>query len=402
MKQTKEMLRSSFAIGAGAFQGLTVEGGYADYEHSEIDPATGQALSTFKDNEWDARAEGLFGKVGPFSGSALGIQLQSRNFSALGEGNDYLEPTTTDTTAVFVFAEAPFSDSLRLQTGARVEHVKVEGTPATDVLTSRTFTPISASVGLVLDAAKAVRLGLTLSSAARAPGQTELFARGPHDGPATFETGDPTLDEERASSLEGTIRVHLDKVRLEGSVWGAKFNHYIFGELTGRTCDDDGNCVVGDANELKELIYTQVDARFYGAEARSTFSLYEASRGKLQAELIADYVRAKVDNGGNVPRIPPYHIGGGLHWDGGSIDGGFMVRYSGRQNDIAAAETPTAGFVSVDAHFGWRPLRAYPDFELALVGRNLTDTVQRNAVALNKDEVILPGRDVRLVVRATF
>ena len=41
-----------------------------------------------------------------------------------------------------------------------------------------------------------------------------------------------------------------------------------------------------------------------------------------------------------------------------------------------------------------------PAFELALVGHNLTDSVQRNAVALNKDEVILPGRDIRLVLRA--
>ena len=37
-----------------------------------------------------------------------------------------------------------------------------------------------------------------------------------------------------------------------------------------------------------------------------------------------------------------------------------------------------------------------------MVGRNLTDSVQRNAVALNKDDVILPGRDIRVVVRATF
>jgi len=37
-----------------------------------------------------------------------------------------------------------------------------------------------------------------------------------------------------------------------------------------------------------------------------------------------------------------------------------------------------------------------------MVGRNLTDSVQRNAVALNKDDVILPGRDIRVVVRAKF
>jgi hypothetical protein len=57
------------------------------------------------------------------------------------------------------------------------------------------------------------------------------------------------------------------------------------------------------------------------------------------------------------PRAPPDHFDVGLHWDGTSIDGGIMVRYSARQT---------------------------------------------HAVALNKDDVILPGRNVRLVVQSTF
>jgi iron complex outermembrane receptor protein len=403
MKQTKEMLRSSFAIGAGALQTLTVDGGYADYEHSERDPTTGEALSTFKDNEWDSRAEGLFGAVGPFSSAAFGVQAQQRNFSALGEGADYLQPTTTRSEAVFGFAEAPLPRGIRLQVGARVEDVHVDGTPASDVPTSRTFTPISGSVGVVFDATPTVRLGATLTSAARAPAQTELYARGPHDGPATFETGDASLDLERANSLEGSVRVRTDKVHFDGSVWGAKFDNYIFGALTGRTCNDEGVCVAGDSEELKELNYTQLGAKFWGAEAKAGYDIADVSSGKLHADVLADYVRAKLDSGaGNVPRIPPYHVGAGLSWASASFDAGFLVKYTGRQTETATAETDTAGFTSIDAQLGWRPLPANHDVELVLIGRNLTDSTQRNAIALNKDEVILPGRDVRLVVRAAF
>ncbi len=404
MKQTKQLLRSSFAGGGDTLQHVTLEGGHADYEHSEKDPATGEALSTFKDNEWDTRVESVFGATGPFSGSALGVQLQNRDFSALGEGADYLQPTTTSSRAVFAFAEVPLaSKKVRLQTGARVERVEVDGTPATEVPTSRTFTPVSGSLGVLFDVSEATKLGVTLTSAARAPAQTELFARGPHDGPATFETGDPTLDAERANSLEGTWRFNSDRVSVEASLWAAKFNNYIFGALTGRTCDDAGNCVADDSLDLKELNYTQVDSTFRGAEGKASFLLGDTSNGKLRLDLIADTVRATIDHGGgNVPRIPPYHVGVGLHWDGTSLDGGVMVRYSARQTDVGTAETETASFTSVDAHFGWRPMRKHPDFELAVVGRNLTDTVQRNAVALNKDEVILPGRDVRVVARVDF
>lgn len=401
MKQTKGLLRSSFALNAGALQTLTVDGGYADYQHSEREP-DGTADSTFIDHEWDTRAEMLFGAIGPFSRSALGTQIQKRDFSALGEGADYLLPTTTRSYAAFAFSEAPLGDALRLQLGARVERAQIDGTPASDVSTSRNFTPVSGSLGLVFDAARAVRLGLSLSSTARAPAQTELFAHGPHDGPETFETGDPTLDIERANSLEATIRVRLDNIRFDGSVWAAKFDNYIYGELSGRTCDDDGNCVAGDSEELKELNYMQLDATFRGAEAKATIGLYEGGAGKLEAELLADYVRATLDSGGNVPRIPPYHVGGGLNWTRDNVDAGFLLKYAGAQHDIAQAESDTRGFVSLDAQAGWRPLASVPGFEIALVGHNLTDATQRNAVALNKDEVILPGRDVRLIVRTTF
>jgi iron complex outermembrane recepter protein len=311
-----------------------------------------------------------------------------------------MQPASTRSDAVFAFAEAPLTDHVRLQTGARVEHVEMQGTPASDVPTSRNFDPTSASLGFVFDTSEKTRLGLTLSSAARAPAQTELFARGPHDGPGTYETGDPTLDVERANSLEGTLRVNADKVSFEFALWEARFDNYIFGALTGQTCDEDGNCAPGDAEELKELNYTQVDATFKGAEAQASWSLYQASSGMLQLDLLADTVRATIDSGGNVPRIPPYHVGLGLHWTG-KLDGGFMWRYSAQQTRIGFAETQTPSFVSLDAHLGWRPSSAR-GLELALVGHNLTDTVQRNAVALNKDEVVLPGRDIRLLVRAMF
>jgi iron complex outermembrane recepter protein len=403
MKQTKQMLRAGFGGGGDTLKRVTLDAGSADYEHSEKDPATGEALATFKDSEWDTRVESTFNAAGPFAGIAVGAQFQNRDFSALGDAQSYLQPTTTKTQALFAFAEVPLGDKVRLQTGVRVEDVDVTGTPASDVLTKRSFTPVSGSLGALFTVNEHAKVGLTLTSAARAPAQTELFARGPHDGPATFETGDPTLDAERANSLEATLRLNHEHVGFEGALWQAHFDHYIYGALTGRTCDDAGVCVDDDSEELKELNYTQAGAAFTGAEGKASFPLGSGSNGGLTLDLLADYVRATLDHGaGNVPRIPPYHVGMGLHWQASAFDAGFVVRYAGEQDQLAAAETPTDAFTSLDAHFGWRPMAAHSGFELAVVGHNLTDTVQRNAVALNKDEVILPGRDIRVVARFTF
>jgi len=401
MEQTKLLMRSAWALRAGPFEQLTVDGGWADYEHSERDEV--ETHATFRDEEWDVRAEAVSGAAWFFSESALGAQTQRRDFSALGEGAGYLAPTRTDNRALFAFAESRPGERLRLQYGARVEDVDVAGTPADDVPVSRSFTPVSASLGLVFESAEHLRFGVSLSTAARAPAQTELFARGAHEATATWETGDASLEQERANSAELSLRWRGGRVHADGSVWLSDFSNYIYGELTGRTCSEEGECEEGDGGELAELRYLQRGARFHGAEGHAEIELLRHSRGDLHLNLSGDWVRAKLDGGaGNVPRIPPYRIGGGLAWMSERIDASVFLRYSGKQDRTGAGETPTAGFTNLDAQFAWRPILSRPAVELALVGRNLTNSTQRNAVALNKDEVILPGRDLRLVLRATF
>ena len=400
MRQTKGLFRSSFALG-GFAKTLTVDGGYGDYQHDERDPG-GASLATFKDREWDTRAEILFDAFGPFSAAALGGQVQHRLFSALGEAQTYLLPTESMSGAGFAFLEAPFTDAVRLQIGGRVEHVTLDGTPGRGLATSRSLTPVSASAGLAITATQDVQLGLTVSSAARAPSITELFARGPHDGPATFETGDPALGIERSNSVEATLHASAGSAHVEAALWGAKFKNYIYGSLTGRTCDDDGVCVADDSGELRELFYRQRNATFWGAEAKATVNVFDIPEGVFGVTGLADYVSATLDNAGNVPRIPPYHVGGGVFWNGNAVDASITAKYAGAQNKVALGETPTAGFVNFDAEIAWRPWASHPKVEIAVVGHNLTDAEQRNAVSLNKDEVQLPGRDLRVVLRAGF
>lgn len=403
MKQTKGMLRSSLAIGSGVFQTLSVDGGYADYEHLEREP-DGMPLSTFRDREWDVRGEGVFGAVGPLSGAALGVQFQHKDFSALGKGADYLLPTVTRSAAAFAFAEFPLGASAHLEGGARVEQVAIRGTPVSGGLLQRSYTPVSGSLGLAVNPGGAVGFGLMLTSAARAPAQTELFARGPHDGRGAYETGDPGLAVERANSLEGTLRLRFSALRIDTSLWLAQFNNYIYGQLTGRTCDAAGSCIRGDGRELRELDYTQRNATFRGIESKLTSPLLDDGQGgQLDAELFVDYVRATLDGGaGNVPRMPPWHVGAGLHWSREQAYMGLSAKHSGSQKQVSFAETSTAGFTSVDAYVGWRSTGPGARWDVSLVGHNLTNAEQRNAVAINKDVVVLPGMDARLMVRVTL
>jgi iron complex outermembrane receptor protein len=404
MRQNKGEFGSEFRFKDRTLQTVTADAGYADYTHSEIDPQTGEALSTFNNHEWDGRIEATFGALGRLTGSALGLQAEDRRFSALGEGANYLLPTHTQSLAGFAFAEAPVG-KLQFQGAVRVEGVSIDGTPASGVETSRSFTPASVSVGFSYPVSEGLRLGLNFASAARAPAQTELFAKGPHDGPGTFETGDPTLGLERANSVEATFRWHSAKTgRIEGSLWAARFQDYIYGALTGRTCDDDGVCAVGGPGALKELNYTQTGADFWGAEIKGDYPLVNAKDGQLSLTVLGDYVRAKLTGGGgDVPRIQPGRFGGGLAWTSEFLDASFQVLAVGAQRHVGVADLPTDGYTSVEAEIGFRPAGEGPRKpEILIVGHNLANETIRNATALNKDEVVMPGRDVRVVVRTRF
>lgn len=402
MRQTKVTSRDVFAVNAGPLKSINLDASYADYTHDEKEP-DGTIDTTFRNKEFDGHLEFLLNPLGPIRNSALGFEVQNRKFSAIGDDGSYLFPTTTQSEAAYLFTELPVTDILHLQASGRVEHVRTEGTPASNLYTVRDYTPVSGAIGALLDVGSHVKLGLTGSSTGRAPAITELFARGGHDGPNTFETGDPNLKIERANSIEATVRVNLDRFHFDGSAYSTWFNNYIYGDLTGRTCDDDGTCAVGGDGDLKELNYRQQGAHFRGLEGKASYDLFHQKDATLQLTALADYTRATLDNGGNVPRIPPYRLGGGVNWLSPIWDASVQFIHAGEQDKFGAFDTATPGYNNLNAQIAWRPFKSQPGIEFAIIGQNLTDEVQRNAASLNKDLVVQPGRNVRFMVKvATF
>jgi iron complex outermembrane receptor protein len=402
MAQTKLMSRNSIALGKGLLKTLTLDGSYADYQHSERD-SQGVAVATFKNREVNLRGEMLLNAIGAIRNTALGVEYQHRNFSALGEASDYLSPATSQNLAAYVFSEMELTPKLHLEGSARVEQVRVTGTPLSGDFTRRSYTPASGALGLLYTLADGVKLGTTISTTGRAPALTELFARGGHDGPMTYETGSADLKVERAKAIEASLRVHRGPFRFEGSLYSTWFNNYIYGALSGRTCDDAGTCTSDPDGELRELFYTQGGAHFRGAEAEASYDVLRVDAGTLRVKLMGDLTRATLDGGGNVPRIPPYRFGGGLNWAGKQAQAGFTLTHYGRQNDFGAYDTATPSYNALNAQVSWQPLRSMPGLELSVIGQNLTNDVQHMATAFNKDTVVMPGRSVRLTLRmATF
>jgi iron complex outermembrane recepter protein len=118
-----------------------------------------------------------------------------------------------------------------------------------------------------------------------------------------------------------------------------------------------------------------------------------------------DVVRATFTDGTNVPRIPPVRVGGGLYWRNDAWFARVRLLHAFAQNDIApVAETPTPGYddLRAEVSYTWKPTKPRADqlSEMTFgVGTNLLNQDIRNSVSYTKDQVLLPGTNVRLFAR---
>jgi iron complex outermembrane receptor protein len=267
----------------------------------------------------------------------------------------------------------------------------------------RKFTPASFALGAVFKPMQDTSLFVNVSQVARAPDPVELFAQGPHDTSKTFEFGDPNIGLEKEFSAEGGIKYqNLDGSTASFSIYRSRYTGFIDGFLTGNTRDADGTLHFDDTGEFKELLYLQNDAVFWGFEAQAHWHVFDLGMGRIGIDAQADYVRATLDNLGNVPRIPPLRYGGGLFYESTTMELRAKVLRVDKQNKIEAHETPTDGYTTVDASAVFHVYRGDEgDVDIALIGANLTDSVQRNHISFVKDFWLQPGRTFKLVVHYT-
>lgn len=378
---------------------ITAQGGYTDYFHNEIEDSNG-IVAHFANKEWENRIEILHDPFGPITTGALGFQYDNRDFAVTGPESDYLHPTKTNSFAAYLFEDFALTDRLSLQGAARIEWTSVKGDTDALGFFDRSFTPVSFAGGLVFKPMQDTSLFVNISHVERAPNPVELFAQGPHDTSKTFEFGDPHLGLEKASSLEGGVKYqNVDGSTASFSIYRTTYDGFIDGFLTGNTRDSDGTLHLDDSGEFKELLYLQNNATFWGLEAQAHWHVANIGSGRVGINAQADYVRATLKNLGNVPRIPPLRYGGGLFYENSDLEVRADVLRVDKQDKLEAHETLTEGYTDLSASVVFHAYRGPEgDVDLAVIGSNLTDQVERNHISFVKDFWLQPGRTFRLVL----
>ena len=419
LKQDKLMSRGEWRVGSYGVETIRFWLGSSWYEHNELTSEGGPAEigSRFVNRQTEGRLEIQHVPVSTMLGelrSAVGVHFGSKKTTALSfEGDGLLDPARTGTVAAFVFEELQVTKRLRLQAAVRIEQTTVDGI-GLDVMTpvafERTFLPFSASAGILYELPAGVVARLTAQYVERAPADAELLSKGVHEATGTFEVGNPFLDKEAARTVELGFRKAKGPFRFDAAAYYTVFDGFIFKGLTGLKCDATlASC--GGGSELDQVLYRQRNATFYGLELMAEHDIGRMGKGVWGIDGRYDFVHASFDDaeGGNVPRIPPHRAGAGLYYRDLQWLARLGFLHAFDQSRIGVNETPTKGYTLVGADLAYTfkldgqgsglgselgPL--VPEMTIGVKGENLLDDDVRNHVSFRKDEVLQPGRTIRV------
>lgn len=420
LKQTKLTSKSEFRPDGYAIEAIRTWFGATDYKHAEIADEGGfyGEQQYFLSNQKEGRAEIQFRPLDlRFAAltTALGLQMSREKLDAPGIEGGLFDPNTTRSIAGYMFNELRFNDTQRMQLAGRVERYVVKGAvpdlfvdDSVNIWREREFVPKNGAIGFLQDLPGDLVASVTAQHVERAPRAPELLSRGVHEATGTFDIGNPNLATEIANSVEAGLRRAKGPLRFEATAFYTRFKGFIFRNLTGLRCDEDfASCANDPDLELAQAVYSQRDATFRGAELQAQLDVAPVGAGVWGIDGQYDIVRATFTDGSNVPRIPPQRLGGGVYYRDGQWFARVGLLHAFPQTDIAAYETQTGGYDLVKAELSYSAkLPGDPtgltQVKFGIVGDNLLNDDVRFAQSFKKDEVLQPGRAVKLFATVKF
>ncbi len=450
LEQTKYQLLGEYNFTNDFLQSVHFRAGYTDYEHAEVEG--GLVGTTFSNETEELRVE-LLHK--PMAGWRGGISLHYKGSDVFAQGEEaFTPPSEMEIFAVALMEERHFGDFL-VQLGARAESVTLDASsvllPELDAhehddehdhdehahdehegsefvrqfAVDQEFTPISLSAGVVYTINESYNVGVSLSRSERAPSASELLSFGPHIGTRTYEIGalfdlseegefvlsQTAIDLETANNIDLTFRKTQGDV---GFVFNAFYNqvdNYYFQEETGLFAEsghdhDHGEEGHGEeehsedehSDELPVYLFGSADAVLHGFELQVAWQTTD----NLKLDFFADYVKARLKDGGALPRTSPMRVGSHVAYTLDNIRADLDITYFAKQDDISTFETETDGYTLVDASITYDIPLGDIDLSVYLSGENLTDEEARVHTSFLKDIAPRPGRNFAFGVRGYF
>ncbi|PWS53548.1 TonB-dependent receptor [Pseudoalteromonas sp. meg-B1] len=445
LEQTKVQLLGEYNLDNKWLNRVNLRAGFTDYEHAEIEH--GAVGTTFENETNELRVDLMHNPFAQWNG---GLSFHYKHSDVEAQGSEaFTPPSQTQSFAIALMEERHFGDFL-VQLGGRVERVTIDAdnvllpnidahahndtgvhddhaheehagnTRVFDV--EQEFTPVSLSTGVVWDFAPSYNLGLSVSRSERAPSVSELLSFGPHIGTGTYEVGalfdihedghfglsEQALDLETANNIDLTFRKTQGDIGFILNAFYNQVDNYYYQIDTGLFAesghdhgDEEGHDHAHEhdhSSELPVYLFKTDDVILHGFEAQFAWQL----TNEFKVDLFSDYVRARLKDGGDLPRTPPLRFGTEFSYQTNKLSAHLHVTRYQEQDRTAPEETTTNGYTILDASVSYDLSVLNQDVSVYLRGTNLTDTEARVHSSFLKNIAPRPGRSFALGIRGYF
>ena len=430
MKSDRYALETEVRHPLRGWENMRVQFSNTNYQHTEYESgAVGTVFSQDgQELRWSAKHQAVASPWGQWQG-VVGWQGEDSRFAANG-AEAFMPSTKTRQSAIYLVEELkkPWGG---FSFGLRSEAVKVngdafdpEGSTRDTAATTKTFSPVSSSLGVLYKLSSDVSLKAHWARTARAPKDYELRADGVHVATAAYEKGSVALQTEKARQMDIGMEWGQGPHTASLNYFDNRFSNYIGLNATRDVVGEDGvsGCaVIADAETCwDKYAFSAVRAQFKGWEAMAQLRL-SGSSGLFPAidglalwdlKLRADSVRASnLDTGEALPRIAPFRWGTSLSRQSGPWRWSLGMDKA-QAPRLASTQKATAGYTLWNTQLSYRQTIQANQAVWYLKVDNLTDQLAYPATSVltttaadtvtGRPKAPLPGRNIKLGLQLYF
>lgn len=228
----------------------------------------------------------------------------------------------------------------------------------------KTYNNLSFSTGATYKLSKTLLLRANIASAFRTPNVAELMQDGLHGN--RYEQGDPNLVPQRNIEADLSLHFHTHKLKVEIAGFYNRIFDYIYLSPTTDTTNSG----------TKIYRYLQNNATIYGFEGDVKYNILKG----FIVSLNYSHLYAKQDNGNYLPFIPQDKLNLNLGFKKAlkkslkqlQFDLGSEIAF--KQNRPSEFETPTAGYIILNASVSLNMKMKKKKFQISCFGHNLLNT----------------------------
>ncbi|NOQ17054.1 MAG: TonB-dependent receptor [Methyloprofundus sp.] len=401
LKQTRYDLKAELYDPISGIETLKFRFAYNDYQHNELED--GITVGTQFDNQGlETRIELVHKAFAFIDHGVWGFQAQNKKLQAIGE-EAFVPPSEVKNHAIFIVEDMHIG-AITYEFGLRVEHQNISA----EGFNNKNHTPVSASLSALWHPSNNSLMSLAFTHAQRAPDVQELFADGVHFATQSYELGDENLKLETSYNLEFSFQSDFDWISTELNLFHNWSNNYIIQENTGTWFDLNSEAITSNCSSNQECLSVyqtaQQNARFYGYEAQIDIPLWQTFDHQFHLNLFSDFVRGELNNGGNVPRMPPLRYGFQINYSAyDAWTTTLRLTRAEEQNYAGINEEKTPGYLLLDMGINYSTsITDKVDTMVFIKANNLLNETIRNSTSILRDVAPEAGRGVELGIRVKF